>query len=28
MAVLYMIAFFAIFLTGSGRYSLDRLKFQ
>jgi putative oxidoreductase len=28
MAVLYTIAFLTIFLTGSGRYSLDRLKFQ
>jgi len=28
MAVLYMMAYLAIFLTGSGRYILDRLKFQ
>ena len=28
MAVLYTIAFLTIFLTGSGRYSPDRLKFQ
>lgn len=28
LAVLYMIAFIAILFSGSGRYSLDRLKFQ
>ncbi len=28
MAVLYMTAFLTIFLTGSGRFSLDRLTFQ
>ncbi|MBS1583781.1 MAG: DoxX family protein [Bacteroidetes bacterium] len=28
LAVLYMAAFIALFFTGSGRFSLDRLKFQ
>lgn len=27
-AVIYMLAFLVIFLTGSGRFSMDRLKFQ
>ncbi len=28
LAVCYLVAFLAIFFTGSGRYSLDRLKFS
>lgn len=28
LALLYMAAFIALFFTGSGRFSLDRLKFQ
>ncbi len=28
LAVLYLVAFLAVFFAGSGRFSLDRLKFQ